>query len=354
MQDRIRWGIHSTGHMAGKFAADLRQVPDAEVVAVASRQMPAARDFAQRHGIARCYENSAGLAADRDVDVVYLAAPAAQHAEVAIGYLTAGKPVLLEKPFTTTLADAVRVVAAARAAGVFLMEAMWMRFLPGIRELASRIATGAIGRPTVLAASFGRPGPFPAGHRLRRPELGGGALLDMGVYPLSLAHLLLGVPADVAASCARGAGGVDDVTSITLTYPGALAILSCSIDGATANSACVAGTDGYVVIYPDFIGCRRAALSPPHGDPITLTWPGPGFGYQYQVSEVHRCLREGALESSVMPLAETLRVMRTLDLAHAKTRSADDRAAAVPTRPSGGKEHSPDHLYSAKRSSAPF
>lgn len=313
MRDKIRWGIHATGHMAAKFVADLRLLADAEVAAVVSRRPRSARAFADAHGIPHAFTDPAGLAAK--ADVAYIATPARYHAEVALSYLRLGIPVLVEKPFAMSAAEAEQVAEASRTSGVFAMEAMWTRFLPGIQAVARLVASGAIGVPLGLAASFGRPGPFPAGHRLRRADLGGGALLDMGVYPVTLAHLLLGVPTKIRASAVPGPGGVDDATTMVATYPQARALLDCSISGPAPNAALVTGSEGQIVLPADFIAARSATVIPARGGPRTSEWPRTGFGYQFQAAEVHRCLREGARESPRLTHKTTIEVMRMLDMA---------------------------------------
>lgn len=308
---RVRWGVHATGHMAAKFVADLRWVPDAVVTAVVSREAATAQSFAERHGISYATTETADLAGR--VDVAYIATPAPQHARVALDCLALGVPVLVEKPFATNAADALRIIEAGRAAGVFVMEAMWMRLLPGIRRVADLVAGGAIGVPHGVTAAFGRPGPFPTGHRLRRADLGGGALLDMGVYPISFAHLLFGMPDGVTASTVSGDGGVDDATTMVLTYADARAVLHCSIAGPTANTAVVTGSDGHVLLPPDFVAARSATVVPAQGEPHTITWPRDGWGYQFQALEVHRCLAEGATQSPLVSHETTLDVLRIVD-----------------------------------------
>ena len=194
MRDRIRWGILATGAIATQFVSDLRLLPDAEVVAVGSRTTTAAEAFAARHGIPRAYGSWQELAADPDLDVIYVATPHSAHFEATMTCLAAGRATLTEKPFTLDLATAQCLVSTARDAGVFLMEAMWTRCFPAIRQLNKLIADGAIGEVTNVQAAFGLAGPFPATSRLVDPTLGGGALLDLGVYPVTIAHLFLGAP----------------------------------------------------------------------------------------------------------------------------------------------------------------
>ena len=193
----VRWGVLGTGGIAGTFAADLVRVPGAELSAVGSRSAESAAAFAHRHGFARAYGSWAELAADDDLDVVYVATPHAVHYDAVLTCLTGGKSVLCEKPMTLDLVSSAHLVQEARARGLFLMEAMWMRCNPAVRRIAELVRDGAIGELVSVHADFGLQGPFEATHRLRDPELGGGALLDLGVYPLNLAHLVLGTPATV-------------------------------------------------------------------------------------------------------------------------------------------------------------
>lgn len=199
MSGIVRWGVLATGGIAAAFTAELQAMPDAEVVAVASRTEASAKAFADRFGIARAYGNWASLAADEDVDVVYVATPHSAHRAVAGLCLEAGKAVLCEKPFTLNVREAEELVSLARECELFLMEAMWMYCNPLVRRLAALVGDGAIGEVRTVQADFGLAGPFAPDHRLRDPALGGGALLDLGVYPVSFAQLLLGEPDRVQA-----------------------------------------------------------------------------------------------------------------------------------------------------------
>ena len=322
MKNRIRWGILSTGHIARKFVSDLRLVPDAEVVAVGSRAIDSARRFAQAHGVPKAYGSWEALAADGTIDVVYVATPTPWHCAAARCCLEAGRPVLVEKPLSLDFASGQDLVAAARAAGLFLMEAMWMRCLPVIREILSLVRGGALGEPTMLLAGFGLPGPFPATHRLRRADLGGGALLDLGVYPVALAQAVFGPPSAVSAvTTADPATGTDLITSFTLAHPsGALAALHCSLAGHLPNTAVICGTAGRIELPGDFFRPRDfliyqatepGAIGAEDGRRSEL--PHDGYGYQFEAAEVHRCLREDLLESPLSPHADSLAVARTLD-----------------------------------------
>ncbi|MGW5566388.1 Gfo/Idh/MocA family protein [Streptomyces tendae] len=314
---KVRWGILATGGMAARFTADLVDLPDAEVVAVASRTEASAKAFAERFGIPRAYGDWETLARDEDVDVVYVATPHSAHRTAAGLCLEAGRNVLCEKPFTLNAREAAELVALAREKNVFLMEAMWMYCNPLVRRLKTLVDDGAIGEVRSLQADFGLAGPFPPAHRLRDPAQGGGALLDLGVYPVSFAQLLLGEPADVAARAVLSEEGVDLQTGALLSYEsGALASVHCSITGGTPNSASITGSEGRIDVpngffFPDHFVLHRTGRDPQEfrADPAD----GPRESLRHEAEEVMRALRAGETESSLVPLDGTLAVMRTLD-----------------------------------------
>jgi predicted dehydrogenase len=309
-----RWGILATGHIAGRFAEDLRLVPDAELVAVGSRAADSAQRFADRHGAKRAYGSWVELAADPEVDAIYVATPHVAHHEAAMTCLTAGRAVLLEKPFTLDLATSTELVDTARAAGVFLMEAMWMRTNPVILRAAELIAEGAIGTVTGVRADFGVSGPFPPEHRMRAVTLGGGALLDLGVYPVSLAHLLLGVPQQIRSWAHLSPEGVDENTGILFGYDtGAVATLSCGMVGSSGQTASITGTDGRIDLPEPFFRPASLTLHRAGAEPETIAGDMTGGGYQYEAIEVQRCLAAGLTESPLVPHAATLEVMGLLD-----------------------------------------
>ncbi|MEV2239025.1 Gfo/Idh/MocA family oxidoreductase [Micromonospora sp. NPDC049891] len=309
-----RWGILATGHIAARFAEDLRLVPGAELVAVGSRTAETAERFAERHGAPRAYGSWSELATDADVDVIYVATPHAAHHEAALTCLTAGRPVLLEKPFTLDLATSTELIDTARAAGVFLMEAMWMRCNPLIRRVGELIADGAIGTLTGLRADFGVAGPFPPEHRMRARALGGGALLDLGVYPISLAHLLLGVPQHVRSWAKLGPEGTDENTGLVFGYDsGAVATLSCGMVGATGLTASITGSTGRIDLPEPFFRPEGFTLYRAGAEPETITEELVGSGYQHEAIEVQRCLAEGLTESPLVPHSATLEIMGLLD-----------------------------------------
>ncbi|MET7433660.1 MULTISPECIES: Gfo/Idh/MocA family protein [Streptomyces] len=315
--ESVRWGILATGGIAAAFAADLVDLPDADIVAVASRRRESAEAFAERFGVERAYGDWESLAADPDVDVVYVATPHTAHRAAAGLCLTAGRNVLCEKPFTLNLREAEELVTLAREHDRFLMEAMWMYCNPLVRRLKALVEDGAIGEVRTVHADFGLAGPFPAAHRLRDPALGGGALLDLGVYPVSFAQLLLGEPDGIAANAVLSPEGVDLQTGAVLSWEnGALASLHCSIVGGTPVTASVTGSRGRIDIPPGFFHPDRFVLHRDGRDPEEFAADpadGPRTSLRHEAAEVMRALRAGEKESPLVPLEGTLAVMRTLD-----------------------------------------
>ncbi|MFE4582951.1 Gfo/Idh/MocA family protein [Streptomyces chartreusis] len=316
-EQKVRWGILATGGIAAAFTADLVDLPDAEVVAVASRRQESADAFAERFGIPRAYGDWTSLAEDGDIDVVYVATPHSAHREAAGLCLEAGRHVLCEKAFTLNAREAAELVALAKARGSFLMEAMWMYCNPLVRRLKALVDDGAIGEVRHVQADFGLAGPFPPSHRLRDPAQGGGALLDLGVYPVSFAQLLLGEPSDVTARATLSAEGVDLQTGALLSWDnGALASLHCSIVGGTATAASITGSAGRIDVPGGFFFPERFVLHRDGRDPQEFTADpadGPRNTLRHEAAEVMRALRAGETESPLVPLEGTLAVMRTLD-----------------------------------------
>ncbi|MFF3287326.1 Gfo/Idh/MocA family protein [Streptomyces sp. NPDC003023] len=315
MNTAVRWGVLATGGMAARFVEDLTRMPDAEVVAVASRTEASAKGFADRFGIPRAYGDWASLAADEDVDVVYVATPHSAHRAAAGLCLEAGKPVLCEKPFTLNAAEAAELVELARSRGTFLMEAMWMYCHPAVRRIAELVHEGAIGDVRTVQADFGLAGPFAPGHRLRDPALGGGALLDLGVYPVSFAQLLLGEPDRVQADALLSPEGVDLNTGMLLGWQdkGATALLSCSITAGTPVTASVTGTAGRIDVPDGFFYPERFVLHRDGKEPEEFLFDGRRDTLEYEAAEVMRAVRARESESRLVPLDGTLAVMRTLD-----------------------------------------
>ncbi|MFI5493220.1 Gfo/Idh/MocA family protein [Actinoplanes sp. NPDC051859] len=313
-----RWGILGTGRIAGTFAADLRHAPGAELAAVGSRSLDTAKAFAAEHDAARAHGSYAELAANPDVDVIYVATPHTAHYDATMACLAAGKPVLCEKPMTLELATSAQLVDVARAGRTFLMEAMWMRCNPAIRKIHELLRAGTIGDIVALNADLGLQGPFEATHRLRNPALGGGALLDLGVYLIHLAHLFLGTPSTVQSTAQLTSEGVDETTGILLGYhPRAIAALTCSIAGATRNGASITGTRGRIDLPAGFYAPPSFVLHSSSSS-TSFDFPFEGSGYQFEAIEVQRCLAEGLVESPLVPHLATLEVMTMLDTVRAE------------------------------------
>jgi predicted dehydrogenase len=310
----IRWGILGTGGIAAKFARDLRLLPDAQLVAVGSRAQATADSFAGEWGASRGYPSYAELVADPEVDAVYVSSPHPMHREDALLAIEAGKAVLCEKPFTINAAEAREVVAAARARGVFVMEAMWTRFLPHMVKVREVIASGVLGEVRAVYADHGQWFAEDPAFRLFAPELGGGALLDLGVYPISFASMVLGTPARVTAVSTPAFTGVDAQTSMIFEYDGgAQALLTCILEARSTVRAAVVGTAGRIEI--DWVWYQPATFRVITRDGETTEYDEPcePRGMQHEAAEVARCLRAGLLESPTMPVDETVSIMATMD-----------------------------------------
>ena len=314
MSEEIRWGVVGPGRIADKVVEDFAHVDGARVVAVASRSADRARDFAGRHGIERAHGSYAEVLADPDVDVLYVATPHPQHHAVALGALRAGKALLVEKAFTATVAGAQEVVDTAQESGVFVMEAMWTRFQPAVVRLRELIADGAIGEVRSVQADLGVQRDFDPSDRLFAPELGGGALLDLGVYVVSFAQMLLGAPSTVTATGSTFDNGVDAEASLLLGWAdGRSATLMTSLRNALPGQARVFGTAGWIDVLPRFHHPQTIVLHRAGAEAEEITLPQTGGGYSHELVEVTECLRAGRTESTVMPLADTLAVQRVLE-----------------------------------------
>lgn len=311
---KIRWGILATGSIAATFTEDLLTLDDAEVVAVGSRTAGAAREFADRYGIPRAYGSWAGLAADADVDIVYIATPHSAHHAAAALCLDAGKAVLCEKPLTLDAAQAEDLFRRAEAGGVFFMEAMWTRCVPAVLRMAELVRAGAIGEPRLVTADFSVTFDSGPEHRMRNPALGGGALLDLGVYPLAISRLVLGEPSAVRAVATLTPEGVDATTAMTLLHPGGgVSALTCSISADGTWSATISGSEGRIEFGRGFTSPTGFTVH--RGDDVVerVEVPYLAQGMVHEAIEAQRCLRAGLVESPLAPWSETLGVMRTMD-----------------------------------------
>ena len=313
MTAEIRWGIVGPGRIAESVLPDFAHVPHARPVAVASRARERADAFAARHGLDRAHGSYAAILADPDVDVLYVATPHPQHHAFALAALRAGKALLVEKSFTATTAGAAEVIDLARETGVFTMEAMWTRFQPAVVAMRQLIADGAIGEVRSAQADLGVAREYDPADRLFAMELGGGALLDLGVYVVSFAQMLLGTPQRVVATGSLYPTGADAEAGILLGYDdGRTATLLTSLRNALPGQARVFGTTGWIDVLPRFHHPDTIVLHRAGAEPETITRPRSGAGYAHELIEVTECLRAGRTESAVMPLADTLAVQDVL------------------------------------------
>jgi predicted dehydrogenase len=315
----FRWGILGTGRIAGIFAEGLRALDDAELVAVGSRTAAAADAFGERYGVPRRHASYADLARDPDVDAIYVATPHPLHRQNTLMCLGAGKPVLCEKPFALNAAEAEQMIAAARGRGLFLMEAMWTRFLPHMVRLRELLAEGAIGQLRQVRVDFSFRTDFNPRGRLFDPALGGGALLDVGVYTVALASMTLGAPARIVSLAELGATGVDEQAALIFGYPGGqLAVLTCATRTNSPHEALLLGDKGHIKIHDAWWRPSALTLAVNGQMDEWVEPPAVGNGYNYEAAEVMRCLRAGRLESEIMPLDETLAIARVLDQVRAQ------------------------------------
>ncbi len=349
----VRWGILGTGWIATKFVEDLKLVPGSRIEAVGSRTLASAQQFAAQANISVAYGSYLELANAPNIDIIYVATPHTRHKEDCILCLESGKAVLCEKPFAMNAREAREIIEVARSRQLFCMEAMWMRFLPLALEVRDIINRGEIGEICSLTADFGYPTEFDPNNRFFNLERGGGSLLDRGVYPLSLASFLLGRPSHVSGYAQIGSTGVDEQSVVTLGYDnGAVAILSASLKSYGTNTATIIGTRGKICIGDSFYRPEKISVTRFSDQPIVsssqekvfLTSPKQkiknfikknpavrrirslkpgkvinrihftrGNGYVCQAKEVVKCLKNGEIESSIMPLDETIEILEVMD-----------------------------------------
>ena len=314
MGDAIRWGIVGTGNIAHQFARALRVLPEAQLVAVASRARESADRFGDEFGVPHRHVGAEAIASDPDVDVVYVATPNVLHAAETLACLDGGKAVLCEKPFALNAADARRMVARAREKNLFLMEAMWTQCFPAMRTIRGLLASNAVGEIRLVQSNFcSRLDEQPEG-RVLNPGLGGGSLLDVGVYNLALAHMVYGGPPSRISSMAYiGITGVDEQGAVILGYAnGAMAVTTCAVRTSTLHDAYIYGEDGYIKIPHMYWQPDRFVLVK-SGSEKESCFDRLGNGYTYEALEVMLCLRDGVRESKVVPLSMSVDIMETMD-----------------------------------------
>ncbi len=310
----IRWGIIGSRGISQKFAGGVLALPDARLTAICSRSRQNADAFGDEFDVRGRHTTIEALVSDPEVDVVYIGTPHPLHASQAIACLNGGKAVLVEKPFTMNAHEAEQVISLARRRGLFAMEAMWTRFLPLQVRLRELLATGVIGDVRMVYADFGFRTDFDPHGRLFAPELGGGALLDAGIYPISLASMVLGTAERSAGFAQFGQTGVDEQFAAVLSYAeGRIATVSAATRTQSPHEATIMGTQGRIRLHAPWWRGTSMTISRPEQADETIDLPLEGNGYNYEADEVARCIRAGKLESEVMPLDESLALMQTLD-----------------------------------------
>lgn len=314
MATPTRWGILGTGGIAHTFARDVALIEEGVIVAVGSRNQGSADAFGDEFDVAHRHDSYLGLVSDPDVDAVYIGTPHPMHFDDAMLAFEHDKPVLVEKAFTMTSAQARTLVRVAREKQLFLMEAMWTRFLPHVVAIRRLIADGALGQIVCVEADHGQWFEKDPSSRLFAPELGGGALLDLGVYPVSFASMLLGTPDRLTALVDPAFTGVDGQVSMLFGYDGgAHAVLTCTSSARSATRACITGDLARIEIDGNFYAPTSFSLIQRNGDAQRFEFEDQGRGLHHEAAEVDRCLRAGLLESPVMPLDESIAIMETME-----------------------------------------
>jgi predicted dehydrogenase len=314
MGDKIRWGFLGTGYIARKFAEALEFLPAAELAAVGSRTLPSAEAFAKQYHVPRVHGSYQALVEDPNVDVVYVATVNSWHHKNCLDALQAGKPILCEKPFMVNSGEAEEVISFAREKRLFLMEALWTRFIPAFILARQMWESGVIGDVRVAMSEFGFICDQTPPAHLFNSKLAGGSMLDVGAYPISLAHILFGEPDTLASLAQIGETGVDEQTGMLFGYRGGqLAMGYSSFNVESPKEATVVGTKGYIHIHAPFYCPSSFTLYLNGKEAEVFNIPYEGNGWNYEAVEVMQCLRSGKLESDLASHQETLALIRTMD-----------------------------------------
>ncbi len=315
MTEKIRWGVISPGKIAHAFAKGVKTIPDAEIVAAASSSKKRAKAFAKEYGVANAYDSYEALVADPDVDAVYVASLHHQHFGHAMLALEAGKPVLCEKPLTVNAAEMQKLIETARAKNLFLMEALWTRFLPIYSVVRNWLDDGLIGEIKLMTSSFGFRAKRDESSRLFNPNLAGGSLLDIGIYPLAVSQFVMGeFPKTFNVHALLGNTGVDELLSASMVYEnGAVSQFASTFLAKAQNDFFIYGDKGHIRIHPNFWGGTEATLSLMKKGEKTISKPFRASGFEYQTEEAMRCIRTGLLESPKVSHEYTLSMMKLMD-----------------------------------------
>jgi len=311
---KYKWGIIGAGWIAGQFAEDLKLLPNAELGAIASRSPERAAEFAGKYNVPRAYGNWEEMAEDENIDIVYVATHHPFHFENTLACLEKGKAVLCEKPFTMNRGELEILVDIARARKVFLMEAIWTRFLPSTMKVIKIMKSGELGNLQSVYADFGFLLEYDPGHRLFDPGKGGGALLDIGIYPVFISLLTAGSPVKIQAQARFAETGVDQSCNMIFEHgDGVVSSLNCTLMADSPVEANLLFERGRIRMEPWFLTPGPITVFSPDREPELIDFPEPGHGYQYEASEVMRCMEQGLTESPLLPLDFSLNLMETLD-----------------------------------------
>lgn len=311
---KISWGILGCGKIAEKFASDLLLSDNASLEACASRDKVKSEAFAKKYNATLCFDNYEEMALCKNIDVIYIATPNSYHLEHSILCLKNKKAVLCEKPLSINKFEAEKMIKVARENNVFLMEAIWTGFLPTIQKVQNSIQDGTIGEIIHLVADFGFKVDYNAKSRLFNPDLGGGSLLDIGIYPLYISLLLMGKPTSVKSSIRYSESGVDASCSVLLSYPkGKTAVLFSSFEIFTEVKCEIYGTDGKIVISPFFHGQKEYTIHKKGVEDKLVSSEHVGFGYFYEIEHVNECLYQGRKESPIITHEISLTLLELMD-----------------------------------------
>ncbi len=310
----MEWGIVGPGGIARKFARDLRVAGGCRLRAVAGRDISRAGSFAEEAGADLVFDDISALANEPSIDIVYVATPHHAHFAAAKLLLESGKAVLCEKPMTVNAAQARELADLARSKRMFLMEAMWTRFLPVYQKVREWLRSGRIGKPRIVTSGFCVRGVQDPSKRWLNPDLAGGGLLDLGVYNLAISQFVFGKkPERIHSIATLASTGVDEMLSVSLGYPcGGIAQFACGFSAQGDNSLCIAGEEGSIQVPSIFISAQEATLTAGNHTE-TVREPLRGEGFEYECEEAVRCLHAGEIESPLMPWADTIATAEVMD-----------------------------------------
>ncbi|MBQ4818556.1 Gfo/Idh/MocA family oxidoreductase [Aquimarina sp. MMG016] len=308
---KIHWGIIGLGNIAHQFAKDLALVSDSKLLAVGSRTLEKSQNFAKQYEASKAYGSYDELMADTDIDIIYIATPHDSHADLTIRCLEHGKHVLCEKPIALNYKEAIRMVEASRANNKFFMEACWTRFNPSVRQTLLKINNREIGEVKYINADFAFNVGTPQG-RIIDIKTGGGSLLDMGVYPLFLAYVILGSPDKVLASANFYESGADKQTSMILQYQNAQAVLHSSFVSSSNMVATISGTEGRICLNSIWHETQSYSVIK-NNHKVDYQFPTKGKGFTYEIEECHQCIRDQKTESEIWSHQNSLDLIKIVD-----------------------------------------